>query len=250
MDIHKPKPWHGVREFLKEYAIIVVGVLTALAAEQIVVAVDWQRRVHDAEAHMRSDLADDARFAFERMATSDCVDQQIAARRAVLVKNLNDGVPVPPQPKLSVGTRNWLDGAWESARSLQLTGHMPTQRLRDYDRAFAFVRSLRNLQTRIVDVKPEVETMAFNAGRITPTERDRLFLALQRVDTEHRNLDFTAVRFLEAARTLGIEVSPDDRKMILASNISSTGPCVTDPSARLASDTRGVDWYLNPHRPH
>jgi hypothetical protein len=31
MDIHKPKPWHGVREFLKEYVIIVVGVLTALA---------------------------------------------------------------------------------------------------------------------------------------------------------------------------------------------------------------------------
>ena len=36
MDIHKPKPWHGVREFLKEYVIIVVGVLTALAAEQAV----------------------------------------------------------------------------------------------------------------------------------------------------------------------------------------------------------------------
>lgn len=37
MDIHKPKPWHGPREFLKEYLIIVVGVLTALAAEQTVV---------------------------------------------------------------------------------------------------------------------------------------------------------------------------------------------------------------------
>jgi len=32
MDMHKPKPWHSVREFLKEYAIVVVGVLTALAA--------------------------------------------------------------------------------------------------------------------------------------------------------------------------------------------------------------------------
>jgi hypothetical protein len=29
MDIHKPKSWHGFREFLKEYAIVVVGVLTA-----------------------------------------------------------------------------------------------------------------------------------------------------------------------------------------------------------------------------
>ena len=42
MDIHKPKPWHGVREFLKEYVIIVVGVLTALAAEQGVEWLRWQ----------------------------------------------------------------------------------------------------------------------------------------------------------------------------------------------------------------
>ena len=27
MDIHKPKPWHGVGEFLKEYLVIVIGVL-------------------------------------------------------------------------------------------------------------------------------------------------------------------------------------------------------------------------------
>ena len=34
MDIHKPKPWHGLREFLKEYLIIVIGVLTALTFVQ------------------------------------------------------------------------------------------------------------------------------------------------------------------------------------------------------------------------
>jgi hypothetical protein len=26
MDIHKPKPWHGLREFLKEYLIMPRGV--------------------------------------------------------------------------------------------------------------------------------------------------------------------------------------------------------------------------------
>ena len=28
MDVHKPKPWHGWREFLKEYGIIVLGVVS------------------------------------------------------------------------------------------------------------------------------------------------------------------------------------------------------------------------------
>ena len=30
MDIHKPTPWNGWREFLKECAIILVGMLPAL----------------------------------------------------------------------------------------------------------------------------------------------------------------------------------------------------------------------------
>jgi hypothetical protein len=39
MDIHKPKPWHGVREVLKEVGTIVVSVLIALGAEQAVEAI-------------------------------------------------------------------------------------------------------------------------------------------------------------------------------------------------------------------
>jgi hypothetical protein len=34
MDINRPKPWRGLREFLKEHLIIVVGVLMALAAAE------------------------------------------------------------------------------------------------------------------------------------------------------------------------------------------------------------------------
>ena len=45
MDIHKPRPWHSFREFLKEYLIIVVGVLTALAAEAGVEALHWRHQV-------------------------------------------------------------------------------------------------------------------------------------------------------------------------------------------------------------
>ncbi len=48
MDIHKPKPWHGLREFLKEYAIIVVGVLTALGAEQAVEVIHRHEAVAEA----------------------------------------------------------------------------------------------------------------------------------------------------------------------------------------------------------
>jgi hypothetical protein len=55
MDIHKPKPWHGVREFLKEYSIIVAGVLTALAAEQAAEALHHQAQAHEMTAKLRAE---------------------------------------------------------------------------------------------------------------------------------------------------------------------------------------------------
>ena len=63
MDIHKPKPWRGLREFLKEYAIIVVGVLTALAAEQVA---EWAHRTEEvaqARAALHREIALDAMLA-------------------------------------------------------------------------------------------------------------------------------------------------------------------------------------------
>jgi hypothetical protein len=73
MDIHKPKPWHGVREFLKEYVIIVVGVLTALSAEA---GVEWLHWRHLAEQH-DVDLAASAQSvaanAIQQLAVDGCL---------------------------------------------------------------------------------------------------------------------------------------------------------------------------------
>jgi hypothetical protein len=57
MDIHKPKPWRSAREFLKEYLIIVVGVLTALAGEQTVESVHR----HTEGSALRTDLHEESR---------------------------------------------------------------------------------------------------------------------------------------------------------------------------------------------
>ncbi|HVZ27710.1 MAG TPA: hypothetical protein VG798_03560 [Rhizomicrobium sp.] len=43
MDLHKPRAWHGWRDFLKEFGTIVLGVSVALGAEQ---AMEWLHRQH------------------------------------------------------------------------------------------------------------------------------------------------------------------------------------------------------------
>jgi hypothetical protein len=60
---HAPKPFHGWREFLKEYAIIVLGVLTALALDQGVQWLQWRQKADQTRSRLIEDLAASERAA-------------------------------------------------------------------------------------------------------------------------------------------------------------------------------------------
>lgn len=59
MHFHVPKPLHGWREFSGEVGVIVIGVLIALGAEQLVERFHRREQLRDAEGAMVSELRDD-----------------------------------------------------------------------------------------------------------------------------------------------------------------------------------------------
>lgn len=74
MHVHLPKPLHGWREFAKEIAIVVVGVLIALFFEQLVERWQWHSKIDAAEAAMQRELFyDDGPQIYERYAMHPCV---------------------------------------------------------------------------------------------------------------------------------------------------------------------------------
>lgn len=97
MDIHKPKAWRGLRGFLKEYAIIVVGVLTALGAEQTVQWLHWRHEVADFRSAVRQELTFDLGTYQYRMEENGCVKARLDE------------------------LERWLD-SWRAGRPLALTG--------------------------------------------------------------------------------------------------------------------------------
>ena len=70
MHVHLPKPLHGWRAFVGEVGIIVIGVLIALSAEQLIEWVHWQAKVGGAETAIGRDLALQSDLASERVALS------------------------------------------------------------------------------------------------------------------------------------------------------------------------------------
>lgn len=58
MHFHLPKPIHGWRGFAGEVGIIVVGVLIALGAEQIVETIHWREQTRATREALYSDAVD------------------------------------------------------------------------------------------------------------------------------------------------------------------------------------------------
>lgn len=78
MHIHLPKPIHGWRAFAGEVAIIVLGVLIALGAEQAVESYRWSQEVGEARRAADSELAHDLGVFRHRLGQRACVENRLA----------------------------------------------------------------------------------------------------------------------------------------------------------------------------
>ena len=57
MDVRLPKPLHGWREFAGEVGVIVLGVLIALGAQELVQELQWRSEVKQTREALDAELA-------------------------------------------------------------------------------------------------------------------------------------------------------------------------------------------------
>jgi hypothetical protein len=121
---HLPKPLHGWREFAGEVGIIVIGVLIALGAEQVVETWHWHEKVAIVRKSLMGELANDrARWEVD-MATARCAVREIDQ----LDRWAQAGGASSPPPTVSVepGDFFWMHSAnWNLATGSQTLDHFP-----------------------------------------------------------------------------------------------------------------------------
>jgi len=122
MHIHKPKLVHGLGEFLKEYGIIVLGVLTALALEQAVESWRSRETLTVLRAALGQELAED-RGRWEWLGKQDsCMEQRALA---VIAWTRTGGSGVAHEELSGLFIPSLHASAWELARSNPAFTHMP-----------------------------------------------------------------------------------------------------------------------------
>ena len=124
MHFHLPKPLHGWRAFVGEVGIIVVGVLIALAAEQLVETIHWKNEVAAERASLLQEASDSLAGVRARETQQPCVDRRLAEIRTVLGRH-HRGEPLGLAGTIGRPTRQTATrGTWQIALAGQALAHM------------------------------------------------------------------------------------------------------------------------------
>jgi type II secretory pathway pseudopilin PulG len=229
MDIHKPKPWRGVREFLKEYVIIVVGVLTALAGEQVVEQLHRSEEARLAERAMRLELGqDDGQQAYARVLITRCSDDRIA--------QIHDGAFGAPADQLRKWTasyvppfRSWDSEAWKAVVSSDIGKFMGAERLVDWSAAYRTMPGLSELNAHESEPAAELRDALPPSGEPSGADRQNLRRLAGLLRLANDRMSRGSELFLVRTRRLDATVAVATQQTLLSQARALYGDCAVAP---------------------
>jgi hypothetical protein len=127
MHVHLPKPLHGWREFVGEVGIIVLGVLIALGAEQVVESVHEQQVAAEARENVRAEAHFNLSSIQERLAVQGCIERRLDNLSRIL-STAGEGV-LQPQPSWIARppTGPFFRGRWNAATASGRNSLFPSE---------------------------------------------------------------------------------------------------------------------------
>lgn len=229
MHAHLPKPLHGWRAFLGELGIVVLGVLIALAAGQLVDMLHRDQQARLAERAMRLELAeDDGPQAYGRVAIGACLDKQIAS--------IHDGAATAPADQLRKWAasyappfRTWDNEAWKVVASSDVGDYMGAERLVAWSAAYRVVPGLSDSNLRETEFASELRDTLPPRGEPSPADRRSLQHVAGLLRMSNDRLVRGSQLFLARIRPLGATVPAPMQQTLLRSARAIYGACVVTP---------------------
>jgi hypothetical protein len=209
MEIHKPKPWHGSREFLKELGTIVLGILIALSLEQMVETAHEAKESREARDAVRAEVATNLAVLEWRRSEQACIDARLAELRRI-VDAAQDGKPFP--------TVRWI--GWPTTFPIftfrvQSAAQAGRASLFTSEEQKGYAAVYFPLEEYLAKGREEDATWARLQGligltRMTPEMALSLRQTVAEAEAENFRMRLTATRASQSASRLHLAPSPDE----------------------------------------
>ena len=146
MHFHLPKPLHGWREFAGEVGIIVVGVLIALAAEQVVEGFHERSLRSEARTSIDDEISQNLDAFRRRAEVQQCINARLRE-----VESLLTGIPMGaqlPRPLWIGRPQVWTvnNSRWTAATSGARTALLSAKEQGDFAEVYGGFRDFEQAQ--------------------------------------------------------------------------------------------------------
>ena len=195
------KPINSWPGFVGEIAIIVIGVLIALSAEEIVQRLNWKEQVSQARASLDAQLLESQFAALERVADSKC-----DIRKLDRLDSLIAGKKVPEMDLSGLTSlRLWSTSSWDAASASGAVAHMDPEVRNLYADLFSMAAVLGTMNRQEFETGADLRTMERHPEP-TETSRDRLSRELSRLRSYNRMMALGAGQWIANAKPLRLQL--------------------------------------------
>ena len=223
--LNPPSGWNAVAW---ELAIVVVGVLIALGAQQAVEERRWRDEVRLTEDALTIEIADSVLHASERQMVNRCLSDRLTRLISKVSSNEGpwSGDPLPlPRTTYSVKTttpavyrtpnRPWNDDVWVATQNGGVFSHMPRERVAAFAKVYARMKGLRKVNEFEHQVFPELLYLSFDT-RLDDAARQRALATLGKLDWLNGTILLDGEKLIDEARAVRLDFSRTGLKREMA----------------------------------
>lgn len=169
-----PKPQHGWRTLFGEVGVIVVGVLIALGAEQVVQNLHWHEKTEAAENAMRIEMRDDNMpIAYIRILIYPCINT--AARQLIDHADTLSTVDLRAQVAvLKVPFDTYDSEAWRAVQASDVANHVGAEKLIDWSKPYRLMPTMSSKTAQESVLQADLRAVIPASGDATAENRMQL----------------------------------------------------------------------------
>jgi hypothetical protein len=208
LHIHLPKVPHSWREFFKEYAIIVLGVLTALALEQGVESIHERHLAHEAQEAIDEEIqADIGRTAY-RLSQQACIEKRLDEIEGLLGDwRGDDAFPAG----LHIGFPGDVGLVYERWEANLASGRFNEESAKDQSEQaglYSLIKILDGLQLQEIDEWAQLRTLEFGSRALSPASKPMIAGARANARADARSFELLAPILLKSRAGTAIPFTP------------------------------------------